>query len=294
MTRRSQILDAGYWILDIKHPASSIQHRRCFAFTLIELLVVVAILSILAAMLLPALQNARERGRSAVCVSNLRQVYVSFRLYADDNNGFIPWTYFWWDGLGERYLGPAQTYASCSSNTRRYPILRCPSEPGANYDWIGAGNTEPCWPNGSKVSMFDNDYLPSSYAMNFGVNGYDGYYQGNCRTGKLGEYTAHGSPSDPGTASTRVFEVERVPLLMDGPIWVLGWDIPQMPWQIDWPLDGSSMHVIRAAYAFRHGGGKARLMFGGGRANVLFYDGHLESVVPFEPNGTRLTVWKHP
>ena len=61
------------------------------AFTLIELLVVIAILAILAALLLPALATAREKGRKAVCVSNLRQVGLAIRSYADDNEGRIPY-----------------------------------------------------------------------------------------------------------------------------------------------------------------------------------------------------------
>jgi prepilin-type N-terminal cleavage/methylation domain-containing protein/prepilin-type processing-associated H-X9-DG protein len=57
------------------------------AFTLIELLVVIAIIAILMAILMPTLSRAREQGKRAACLSNVKQLALSWNLYADDYDG---------------------------------------------------------------------------------------------------------------------------------------------------------------------------------------------------------------
>ncbi len=71
---------------------------RC-AFSLIELLVVIAIVAVLVSLALPALGSAREAGRGAACLANLRQSFVICRSYADDARGLSP-------AIGQPYAAP--------------------------------------------------------------------------------------------------------------------------------------------------------------------------------------------
>ena len=95
------------------------------AFTLIELLVVVAVIGILAACLLPAVSRANAKAKRTTCLSNLKQVNLGLRMYADDNGDVLPNT----NAVMSAYKSLVKTYvgleAPSSPNDR---LFTCPAD----------------------------------------------------------------------------------------------------------------------------------------------------------------------
>ncbi|MFH1496515.1 MAG: prepilin-type N-terminal cleavage/methylation domain-containing protein [Verrucomicrobiota bacterium] len=75
--------------------APSLSRVRRAAFTLVELLTVIAIIGVLAAILIPIVGRVRDSARSSQCMSNLRQIGVSLKLYITDHKNTLPPTYNW-------------------------------------------------------------------------------------------------------------------------------------------------------------------------------------------------------
>jgi len=130
--------------------AAALPRRAFGGFTLIELLVVIAIITILAGLMLPALARAKTKGYNAVCISNLRQLGIATRLYAEDNNNGLPSA----EILPTEPINPQKRLAricdvlasyvgrTAGTNTKSVTVFKCPSDKvglfateASSYEW---------------------------------------------------------------------------------------------------------------------------------------------------------------
>ena len=97
------------------------------SFTLIELLVVVAIIAILASILLPALNSARERGMQSSCTNNIKQLGVAHNMYCDDNDGYT--AAYTQTAQGSPKLEPTWVDMFWTYTNSSKEVYECPSMP---------------------------------------------------------------------------------------------------------------------------------------------------------------------
>ena len=148
------------------------------AFTLLELLVVIAIIAILAALLLPALSAARRKAQLTGCISNLGQLSIGCKMYADDNNGNLVSS--WPMGFGSYVVNPdcwCPGYESTQPNTTENdygpsPQFDCTNvyalEQGAIWRYLNSAKVYRCPADTRNVN---GQPVVLSYSMNSWMNG---------------------------------------------------------------------------------------------------------------------------
>ena len=122
-------MQVGNWqrdVVEVAIPQWAFRTRD-LAFTLIELMVVVSIIALLIALLLPAIKSARENARTAICMSNQRQIYMGLHNYAQEQDEDVVPSYI--------------------TGARTWPWIAREYLPGADLDpwlgWYGAPRSEP-------------------------------------------------------------------------------------------------------------------------------------------------------
>ena len=124
-------------------------HRQECGFTLIELLVVISIISVLVAVLLPALNEAREAARRTVCQANLRSLAMSWHMYLDDYDGAFyqgddaSIVYGGWRGTIPDFMDrprPLNKYISSSlppipPSENGTEVFKCPGDKGGRFGY---------------------------------------------------------------------------------------------------------------------------------------------------------------
>jgi prepilin-type N-terminal cleavage/methylation domain-containing protein/prepilin-type processing-associated H-X9-DG protein len=158
-------------------------HSARTGFTLIELLVVIAIIAILAAILFPVFAQAREKARSASCVSNVKQINTAIAMYTQDyDECLVPWYQLsnvpndqyaaWaigWVELVAPYVkngAPVKPALGYTGPVDALGVFKCPSWSADKY-LKGAGATY-CWGSPANVTWVPGSWYHATYGIGFG------------------------------------------------------------------------------------------------------------------------------
>lgn len=142
-----------------------LNHRAASAFSLVELLVVVAVVALLLGVLLPGLDNARERARRAKCAASLRQLGYAFHMYAVDHSGramplawFQQWPITYWYGRERDAAGIDATrgfvWPYLTGDLKEHGILECPEQPLGTFDRL-----QGAWPTITTTYGYNGYFL---------------------------------------------------------------------------------------------------------------------------------------
>jgi prepilin-type N-terminal cleavage/methylation domain-containing protein/prepilin-type processing-associated H-X9-DG protein len=143
--------------------------NRSKAFTLVELLVVIAIIAVLAALLLPVVAKSKEHGKSAACLSNLRQIGIALQLYVQDHENRLPLMY---DALMSTNSPPTNATIDLvlSNYLGNVRVLLCPSDrkelfaqTGSSYAWNSLVNGQ----DADHLEVFSIPFDPHNIPLAF-------------------------------------------------------------------------------------------------------------------------------
>jgi prepilin-type N-terminal cleavage/methylation domain-containing protein/prepilin-type processing-associated H-X9-DG protein len=240
--------------------------RRNGAFTLIELLVVIAIIAILAALLLPSLKSAKEQSMGIKCMSNMRQMVLGWKMYAQENKEHIVFSSA--GGVGADKVN--NQYAWCqqeedfSDSAYNYdPNVDITT--GPLYPYINSYMVYKC-PSDTSMINHGGQLLPRvrTVSMNFFLGGFGGdnaTYGGGDDSTWGADYPIYTKTTDlissqsPGPSDTWVFVDERQDCINWGNYMTdMSGDTPNAPSKYEFNEDMPGMYHDRSAgYAFADG-----------------------------------------